>query len=154
MGNQDIVYQIAQILDFESVIGVAAETGRSTALRIGDLRPVADIKDAKLQVNQDLAEIADEDWQIAQQRFAAISPLVGKLQIGRDEAERRAKELNIDPSTIYRWLQRYNAYGTVTALIPKKRGWQEGKSRISPDCDEIIEKTIRDGNPPEKLRCS
>ncbi|WP_155601791.1 helix-turn-helix domain-containing protein, partial [Aeromonas salmonicida] len=49
------------------------------------------------------------DWQIAQQRFAAISPLVGKLQIGRDEAERRAKELNIDPSTLYRWLQRCNA---------------------------------------------
>lgn len=142
--QDNTVYQIAQVLDFESVIGVAVETGRSVPLRIGDLRSVADTKDTKLQIAQDLAEISDEGWQIAQQRFAAISPFVGKFQIGRDEAERRAKELGIDPSTLYRWLQRYNAYGTVTALIPKKRGWQEGKSRISPDCDEIIEKTIRD----------
>lgn len=140
----DIVYRIAQVLDFESVIGVAVETGRSVPLRVGDLRSVAAAKDAKLSVAQDLAEIVDDDWQIAQKRFAAISPLIGKLPIGRDEAVRRAKEVNVDPATLYRWLRRYNAYGTVTALIPKKRGWQEGKSRISPDVDAVIEETIKD----------
>lgn len=140
----DTVYRITQVLDFESAIGVAVETGRSAPLRIGDLRPIANTKDANLLIAHDLAAIADEDWQIAQQRFAAISPLVGKLQIGRNEAEHRAKELSVNPSTLYRWLQRYNAYGTVTALIPKKRGWREGRSRISPDADEVIEKTIKD----------
>lgn len=140
----DTVYRIAQVLDFESVIGVAVETGRSVPLRVGDLRSVAGAKDVKLSVAQDLAEIADDDWLIAQQRFAAISPLVGKLRIGRNEAEIRAKEVNVDPATLYRWLQRYNAYGTVTALIPKKRGWQEGRSRIPPDTDAVIEQTIKD----------
>lgn len=140
----NVVYRIAEVLDFESIIGVAVETGRSVPLRIGDLHPLAGARDAKLPLTQDLAEIADNDWQIAQQRFAAISPLVGKLQVGRDEAERRAKEINVNPATLYRWLQRYNAYGTVTALIPKKRGWQEGKSRISPDTDALVEQTIKE----------
>lgn len=140
----DTVYRISQVIDFESVIGVAVETGRSFPLRIGDLRQVSAEKDIKLSVNQDLAEIADDDWRVAQQRFAAISPLVGRLQIGREDAERRAKEVNVNPSTLYRWLQRYNAYGSVTALIPKKRGWQEGKSRIAPEAEAVIEEVIRD----------
>lgn len=138
------VYRIAQVLDFESAIGIAVETGRSAPLRIGDLRPVAGARDTDLSTTQDLAEIADVDWQVAQQRFAAISPLVGKCLIGRDEVERRAKEVNVNVATLYRWLQRYNAYDTVTALIPKKRGWKEGKSRIPADADEVIEQTIRD----------
>ena len=140
----DTVYRISQVIDFESVIGVAVETGRSFPLRIGDLRQVSAEKDTKLSVHQDLAEIADDDWRIAQQRFAAISPLVGKFQIGREDAERRAKEVNVNPSTLYRWLQRYNAYGSVTALIPKKRGWQEGKSRIASEAEAVIEEVIRD----------
>lgn len=33
---------------------------------------------------------------------------------GRDTVERRAKGFKVIPATLYRWLQRYNAYGTVT----------------------------------------
>ncbi|AWI79471.1 transposase [Parazoarcus communis] len=140
----ETIYRVTQVLDFESVIGVEVETGRSVPLLIGDLRCLQDDADPKLAVNQDLAEIADDDWRIAQQRFAAISPLVGKTLWGRDEVERQAKACNIDPSTLYRWLKRYNAYGSVTALIPKKRGWLEGKSRIPPHAEQVIEETIRD----------
>lgn len=137
------VYRIVQILDFESVVGVAVETGRSTLLRVGELRPLAREEDGALSATQDLTEIADEDWQTAQRRFAAIRPLAGRLVLGRDEVEQRAKEASVNAATLYRWLQRYNAYGSVTALIPKKRGWREGKSRVSPDVDDIIEKTIK-----------
>lgn len=139
----DVVYKISQVLDFDSLVGVAVETGRSVVLRIGDLRPVAGALDLPA-VGQDLAEIADEDWKIAQERFAAIKPLIDQDQIGRDQAEHRAKELDIDPSTLYRWLRRYNAYGSVMALIPQKRGWKEGSSRISADVETVIEKVIRD----------
>lgn len=138
------VYRIAQVLDFESVIGIAVESGRSRQLMIGDLRPIAGVKEAWQPVAQDLAEIADPDWRIAQQRFAAISPLVGKDLLGRDAVEQRAKEIDVDLSTLYRWLQRYSAYGTVTALIPQKRGWKEGKSRLSKAADDVIEQTIRE----------
>lgn len=138
-----VVYKVSQILDFDSLVGSDVETGRSTVLRIGDLRLVVG-EHIPASMCQDLDEIADEDWQVAQQRFAAISSLAGRHRVGRELVEDRAKELDIDPSTLYRWLQRYNSYGSVTALVPKKRGWQEGRSRISADVEEIIEKVIRE----------
>ncbi len=64
--------------------------------------------------------------------------------VGREEAERRAKEVGVDPATLYRWLQRYKTYEVVTALIPQKRGWKEGKGRIPPYAEEVIEQVIRD----------
>ena len=140
----DKVFRIAQVLDFESLIGVDVETGRSASLRIGDLRSVTRQGEGTLAVNQDIAEIADEDWRVAQRRLAAIKPLLDRIQVGRDDVEARGKEVGVDPATLYRWLQRYNAYGVTTALIPLKRGWKAGNSRIGADTDALIEQVIRD----------
>ena len=57
--NGNTVYKISQILDFDSLVGVAVETGRSAVLRVGDLRPVAGAPDLPA-MTQDLDEIADE----------------------------------------------------------------------------------------------
>lgn len=37
----DTVYRVAQVLDFESIIGIAVETGRCTPLAVAELRPVS-----------------------------------------------------------------------------------------------------------------
>ncbi|MFB2705395.1 Mu transposase C-terminal domain-containing protein [Marinobacter shengliensis] len=142
--SQDAVYRIIQLIDFNSVIGVNVETGRSVPLRIGELRAVDVTENPSLNAPQDLSDIADDDWQTAQKRFAAIQPLINQPHIGRKQAEQRAKEINVNPATIYRWLQRFNAYGSVTALIPMKRGWKRGNSRISKETDNIISQVIRD----------
>src|ERR1019366_1277978 len=69
----DSIYRITEVLDFDSIIGVEVETGRSTPLRINELSPV--VAD-NAQATEDIDEIADEDWKIAQQRYAAIKPLL------------------------------------------------------------------------------
>lgn len=145
--REGTIYRVVQILDFESIIAVDVETGRSVPLRIGELRNIqGDISTGShsLETLQDLSDIADEDWQVAQQRYAAIRPLVGQTYIGREEAERRAEEAGINVATLYRWLKRFNAYGSVTALIPMKRGWKEGNKRISKEADDVIHQVIRD----------
>jgi len=142
--RHETVYRIEQVLDFESAIGVSVETGRSCPLRIGELSPVGNRDHNSRSYNVDLADIADKDWQIAEQRFSAIKPFVNRLRIGREDIEFRAKELSVNPATLYRWLKRYRAYGVVTALIPQKRGWKEGNARIPSDAAEVIEKVIRD----------
>lgn len=140
--HNKLVYRIAQVLDFESVIGIEVESGRSAPLRIGELSPVIDA--ATTFQHKDVAEIADTDWKEAERRFAAIQPLIKVLYIGRDEVARRASEVGVSTATLYRWLQRYKAYGDVSALIAKKRGWQDGKSRIPPYADTVIEQVIND----------
>nr|HAS2387056.1 DDE-type integrase/transposase/recombinase [Vibrio cholerae O1] len=140
------IYRIVQILDFESIIAVDVETGRTVPLRIGELRNIQESisTHSHSETLQDLSDIADEDWQVAQKRYAAIRPLIGQLYIGREGAERRAKEVGINVATLYRWLKRFNAYGSVTALLPMKRGWKEGNQRISKEADDIIHQVIRD----------
>jgi len=59
--HQKTVYRIEQVMDFESVIGTAVETGRSTQLRVGELQPL-NSDDRQTTVTQsDLADIADDD---------------------------------------------------------------------------------------------
>lgn len=138
----DAVYRISQVLDFETIIGIDVQSGRSTPLRIGDLRSLAESNASVIDVAQDLANIADEDWRIAEQRFAAIKPLVYMVMPGRSEVAQRAKEVGVDTATLYRWLNRYKAYGVVSALIPKKRGWKTGKGRIPAYAEEVIQEII------------
>jgi putative transposase len=138
------VYRISQVLDFETVIGINVESGRSAPLRINELRPISNNDDTNQFSSTDLNEIADKSWRIAEKRYSAIEPLINDPIIGQREIAFRAKEVGVDPTTLYRWLRRFKAYGVVTALIPRKRGWSEGKSRISPESDAMIEEVIRD----------
>ncbi|WP_343725822.1 Mu transposase C-terminal domain-containing protein [Herbaspirillum huttiense] len=139
----DDVFRIDQVLDFESAVGVELSTGRSSPLRLGDLRPLKRSTEVMPLLHGDLATIADEDWRVAQSRLAAIQPLLNRMHIGRDEVESRGKEVGVNPATLYRWIQRYNAYGVASALIPQKRGWKAGKIRIDNDTDALIEQVIR-----------
>jgi putative transposase len=139
--NGDGIYRIKEVLDFNLIIGVEVETGRSASLRINELSPV--IADNE-QPTEDLDEIADEDWKIAQERFAAIKPLLNMTTMGRNDVEQRAKEAKVSAATLYRWLRKYNAIGVVTALIPQKRGWKEGKSRIPVFAEQVIDEVIKD----------
>lgn len=139
--KNNTVYRLTQILDFSSVLGVDVETGRSTPLKVGELLPLEQSQDVR--PFSDIAEIADEDWRIASERYAVILPLVKKGMIGRAEVVARAKEIGKDPATLYRWISSYNGTGVVSSLIPQRRGWKEGKLRIPLHADQVIEEVIR-----------
>ncbi len=138
--RDDCVYRIIQVIDFESVVGVDLNSGRTSHLRIGELRPV----DSEHAQEVELSEIADDDWQIAQKRYAAISPLAGKMTVGREDAVARAEEVGVNVATLYRWLKKFNATGSVTSLIPQKRGWKHGNRRTDPYAEGVIKEVIED----------
>jgi putative transposase len=143
--NSNTVCRIAQILDFDSVIGIEVESGRSVLLRIAELKAVEG--DAATPT-MDFEEIADPDWQVAEKRFAAIRPLIETLPLDRfalksEEVMQRAKDVGVDRATLYRWLQRYRATGSVLSLIPQKAGWKRGNGRISVFAENIINEVIR-----------
>lgn len=135
-------YRIDQVLDFESVVGCNVETGRFRQLRIRELRSISDPDSQKTYV--DLNDIADEQWRIAESRFAAIQPLINNPSAGRKDVEERAKEVNVNTATLYRWLNRYKGSGTTSALLPMQRGWSQGKARLPTETIEIIDDVIRD----------
>jgi putative transposase len=136
------VYRITQVLDFESVVAIEVESGRSSPLLICDLRSLTDANRINKAINTDLDEIADEDWKIAEYRFSVIKPLVKIMMIGRSAIEQRAKETNTNIRTLYRWIKLYNAYECTSALVPRKRGWTYGKHRIPANSEKIIDEVI------------
>lgn len=138
------VYRISQVLDFKTVIGIDVESGRAASLSIAALRPVPNDKVEGLYVNYDIEMIAAEEWAVAQTRYAAIQPLLGNSVVGRKEVEKRAREVDVAPATLYRWLERYRTWGELLALIPRKRGWQQGNSRLSRVAEDIITSVIND----------
>lgn len=138
--KNNAVFKIIQVLDFNSVMGVNLHTGRTQLLRIGELETVEENTIA----HSDIADIADEEWKIAQKRYASISPLVGRLTIGREDAEERAKEVGVNVATLYRWLKSYNTTGLIISLIPQKRGWQKGNRRTAPETEKIIQEVIEE----------
>jgi len=137
----NVVYKIEQILDFNTVIGTNVESGRSQPLRIADLRPISQGADV-MPYSPDLAEIVDEDWQEAERRYAAIKPVIDQAFIGRKEIEVRAKAINVDVATLYRWIKTYKSTGSVVSLIPQKRGWKLGAIRIPEKMEQIIQTVI------------
>lgn len=139
----DKVFRIAHVLDFESAVGVEVESGRSTPLRIADLSLVAQPTPDE-SAARDIDEIDDDDWKIATERYEAIKPLLARASVTDAEIVARAKETGTSRATLYRWLRRYNSLQALTALLPRQRGWQCGKSRISASVEAVIQEVISD----------
>ncbi|WP_374088086.1 Mu transposase C-terminal domain-containing protein [Methylomicrobium lacus] len=141
--NAKVVYRITQILDFETVIGVNVETGRNQPLRILELTPLASPSSIDSDTHRDLDDIVDDDWNIAEKRFAIIKPLLDAKSPGRKEVELHAKSVGIDTATLYRWINKYQSLEVISTLIPKKRGWRTGNRRIAKVADAVIDEVIQ-----------
>ncbi len=140
----NIVFRIVQILDFESIIGIDVETGRSVPLMIGQLHPLPLNEPVLQTASIDLEAISDQDWMMANRRLDAIKPLISMMTFSRAEVEKRAQEINVGSATLYRWIKQYRAYRCLSSLIPRKRGWTEGKHRIPLFADKVICEVIED----------
>lgn len=135
-----VVYRIDQILDYEIAVCTAVESGRTKQLRIGELKPIID--GSFTATPQDIDAISDEQWKIAQKRFAIIKPFVGGQINPKSQIKEHAEKHNVNLATLYRWIKKYQTRGVVTDLIPKKRGWSEGQSRLKPSVDHVIDEVI------------
>ncbi|RMN72694.1 Transposase [Pseudomonas savastanoi pv. savastanoi] len=144
VAHGDSAYRISQILDFRTVVGIELDSGKAAALPIEGLRPIKREKVDGLYSNYDIALIGSEDWAEAQKRFAAIEPLLGSVVVGRREVVARSAAVGVDVATLYRWIKRYKDWGEKLALVPRRRGWKEGNSRLSDEASKIIEDVIRD----------
>lgn len=140
--HADGVFRITEVLDFDSVVAVNAETGRTKVLRIGELRQMDTA--TPVETNIDADAIADEDWEVANERYQAIKPLLDAGENSRKAVVERAKQVNVDAATLYRWLSRYRAMDAVSALIPFKRGWKTGNYRLGASAEGVIREVIKD----------
>lgn len=141
--QEDGVYRILAIHDFETATGVHVETGRSKPLRLNGLDVVGSISSKELE-SRDMEGFSEGDLAEANRRLEVISPFLGSGSIGRAEVAARAKEFNVDQATLYRWLKRYRSTGVLESLIPLRRGWKAGRYRLDLERGRIIDEVIKD----------
>lgn len=132
------LYRITKQIDFNFLIAVD-ELGNDKVLPIVELG----LPESKNNMHSyDLNDIEDEIWAETKRRRELIEPIVaGKIK-GRKQIEAYAKDNGIGYVTLYRWYRAFNATNSISSLIPKQRGWQQGASRLSEQTDNIISEAI------------
>ena len=141
--KDNVLYRIAQILDFETAVGVEIGGWRAVSLKIGELMSVEDVGENPDTTATDLENIERALWETAEKRYSLIKHLVERVTVGRGDVEECARRAGVAPSTVYRWIRRYKAYGVVSSLAPRKRGWKEGKGRIPHSSENVIDEVVK-----------
>ena len=70
-------------------------------------------------------------------------PLVGRPGRTRSDVVSRAREVGLNPSTLYNWLAKYEADPDVTALVRARRS-DTGVSKLAPEVLAIVEGVVKE----------
>lgn len=113
-------------------------TGTNHLVHVSSISPIPN-KNEKLD---DVIVLSDKKWELAQQRFDLIKPIIdnpGNVDLVREISKKSNKSV----ATLYRWVKLYKDYGTISSILGKPKTGGKGKSRLDPEQDEIIKKYIK-----------
>jgi len=136
-------YVILALADINLVLAKEVGSGEKVLLKIGDLGPPKKIGPlpAPPITKQELWEISQVDWQIAEERRRHIDPILKAAfhQWADAQADKIAAEAGVSRATVYRWVAAFRETGLLSSLLPNAglRGGK-GKTRLSPEVDAII----------------
>ena len=140
---RDSMWMIEKAIDLTEVIATHIAEGRTQILPISELEP-APSQTPHAQQPRALEYITDAEWNAAEERYEAIKPLLEPGRRSRADVEERASEVGRNTGTLYEWIRRYTAADDLTALIPGKRGWRKGRTRIPDFAEKLISAVIQD----------
>jgi putative transposase len=93
----------------------------------------------------DYLEIDEKEYEKALERFHVIEPLLKMQKRTADAVKEVAKTHKKGLATIYRWLETYETYGTVSSLAPRhKNSGGKGRGRIDPSAEAIVTSVVED----------
>lgn len=141
-------YQLIEYLDdLNQAVFKNLQTLKNQVLSIHDFDNVTD--SANTSVVIDLNDIGNDEWQEAQKKYLAITPLImeddwyGEDNYrGEQGYERRSKEVGVSSRTLRRWVDAYQSTGSIGSLIDQKRGWKKGSKRLNDETESIINDVI------------
>jgi putative transposase len=137
-------FVITRLLDLTNVLAEEIRTGKLERLPIQGLVPFKEEVETLPVLKQEFELLTDEQWQVAQKRFAIIRPFL--TQKGGGSKVKKATEIatksGVHLATIYRWIDRYEATGLVSSLADREGRGGKGKSRLTPSVEAIIKATI------------
>ncbi len=135
-------YVILQILDLNYILAQNLKSEEIQKLRITDVHSYP--KDKIQTLKSNLIEVLpDTDWQIAQQKFEIIRPLLHKPERSTADVRSVAESHDVHMTTVYKWLRQYESDGLLTGLSPKKRS-DAGTKKLDDKVEVIIQSCIEE----------
>lgn len=135
-------YYVTRLLDLNNVMAEDAKGGLAR-LEIKDIEPLLDQKISEsVKSSLELLAVTDDQWLVAQERFALIKPILENPGDGKLLND-IAKKSNLNRTTLYRWVERYQSTSLVSSLVAKERSGGKGKSRLSEEVEFILKDTIK-----------
>lgn len=132
-------YIVTHIVDIDKFIAKNILSGAVQQFSVADIQ-IAETKEATAQP-PDLNEVNEQEWKIAENRYAIIKPLLETPRRTRQLVQQRAEESGVNASTLYRWITVYETSGLMTSLIPQMRT-DRGSRKLEPEVEAIIQGTI------------
>jgi putative transposase len=90
-----------------------------------------------------LAGLSDERIDELGRRMKAARALANMPNRSRYDVELAAEEAGVHASTLYRDIGRLQGRGTIEDIAPHSKGWPEGRSKLHPRQDELIDEFLR-----------
>lgn len=90
-----------------------------------------------------LVRLSDERLDELGRRLKAARALANMPNRSRYDVELAAEEAGVHPSTLYRDISRLEGRGAIEDIAPHGKGWPEGRSKLHPRQDELIDEFLR-----------
>lgn len=136
-------YKIKRVLsDRAHILGENVDTRETKLILISQLKkPVLPGIEQLFQViPADL--LTEKEEKLAKERLAVIKPFLNKFADPK-KLKKAANKNKVGVSTIYKWRSRYQKTGHLSSLIDREGRGGKGKSKLSPEQDEIIDAAIK-----------
>ncbi|RXJ80580.1 integrase [Aliarcobacter skirrowii] len=92
-----------------------------------------------------LVDLSEKDFDKANERFEIIKSLIDKNDRSANDVLKVAKKYKKGIATIYRWLNTYEQYRSISSLASKREFCgAKGKSRLNDNVDTIINSVIEE----------
>jgi len=102
---------ITSVIDLSRVEVTDIDTGESFEISVAEIE---DLTEQQVKPYHPLDPVSPESeyWEIAKKRFEIIKPLLTPKRT-KKQVEKRAKEFNLNPATLYRWINQYEESNLV-----------------------------------------
>jgi putative transposase len=134
LGSDEVIIRRTESIDEVTVEFVHSNEFKKVS--ISELTPSS----TKIR-KEEIQLLNDDTFFKAKNRYDLIKPII-ENPTNYTIVEAISKENNIHPSTLYRWVQKFKAGGTVSGLANKKRDLSNSKSRIGDELELIIKDKI------------
>lgn len=130
-------YRILQVSSLSEVTLIDPNSGQLVVAQVDELKPVFDPTDT----HQDLSLLDGDKWQKAIERYEKIEPMLSS-KMTKQQVVEHAKNVNVHPVTLYRWLKQYQKSGLLTDLMTSERV-DKGTKKLSSEVEAIIQQVIQ-----------